>query len=211
MVGGFRQHREYRAAAQRVTDHRVNRFVRAQHFDQAVAKARQIGEPARAKCHAPAHRCRSPRSRRRAAARRKSAKRAACEPQPCSSTTVGSGVLPGPHGERSLPQRTVVRLASARMGASAGSTLRRGGLRNISNASQPASDGLRVCTQDKEAAQPALHARRNTGHDASQHRLATFLHHWRKSMKVGHKLHRCRGGASRHCARVAAFQRRGDS
>jgi len=60
---------------------------------------------------------------------------------------------------------------------------------------EPAGKCRAQClNEQEEAAQPALHARVDTRHDASQHRFATFLHHWRKSMKAGHKLHRPAAG-----------------
>ena len=43
ILGGFRQHGEHGAAAERMADHRVHRFVRAQHLREAVAKSRQVG------------------------------------------------------------------------------------------------------------------------------------------------------------------------
>ncbi len=46
MVGRLGEHREHRAAAQRMPDHRVNGFVRAQDCGQAVTKARQVGKAA---------------------------------------------------------------------------------------------------------------------------------------------------------------------
>ena len=42
MLGGFREHGEHRAAAERVSDHRMHRRMRAQYFGQAVAKSRQV-------------------------------------------------------------------------------------------------------------------------------------------------------------------------
>ena len=44
MFGDFREHREHGATAERMTDHRVYGRVRAQHFGEAVAKARQVRE-----------------------------------------------------------------------------------------------------------------------------------------------------------------------
>ena len=70
--------------------------------------------------------------------------------QPCSNTTLGPAFSQIHTVKRSPPQRIVLRLASAMMGASAGSTLRRGGLRNISSASQPASELLNVWMKTKK-------------------------------------------------------------
>ena len=45
VLGGFREHREHRAAAERMADDGVDRLVRAQHRREAVAKTGQVREP----------------------------------------------------------------------------------------------------------------------------------------------------------------------
>ena len=42
IFGDFREHGEHGAAAERMTDHRVYRRVRAQYCREAVAKSRQV-------------------------------------------------------------------------------------------------------------------------------------------------------------------------
>src|SRR5215216_2455436 len=72
-------------------------------------------------------------------------KRAAWLPQPCSSTTEGPASPQRQMMKSSLPLRSFTRWARATIGASAASTLRRGGVRNRRNASRPASGTLIHC------------------------------------------------------------------